>query len=138
MSLFDKLAQKLALRWLKGKVETARKEGSGLMKALDGWKSLIVVVGFIGASLVALVTGQDVGALLTPLFQAIGWGAAEDISRAKTFATIVAPLLLAVWAAGSRLWKAVKQYRAGASPGELLSTEGYVKQARAEGKLPKD
>lgn len=133
MKVFDKLAQKLALRWLKGKADKARREESGFMKALDGWKSFIVVLGFIGASVAALVTGQDVGGLLTPIFQAVGWSQAEELAKAKTFATVVAPLLLAVWAAASRLWKAVKQYRSGARAGELLSTEGYVKQARAEG-----
>ena len=138
MSVFDKLAQKLALRLLKGKVDKARKEGNGLMKAIDGWKSVIVVLGFIVASLVALVTGQDVGMLLTPVFQAMGWAQPEDLSTAKMFATVVAPLLLAIWAASSRLLKAWKQYRAGAKPSELLATEGYVKQARAEGLLPKD
>ena len=136
MKLIDKLAQKLALRWLKGKADRARKEGNGLMKALDGWKSLIVVLGFIAASIVALVTGQDVGALLQGFLGAMGWADPAGVANARTFATVVAPLVIAIWAASSRLWKAVKQYRAGASPKELLSTTGYVKQARAEGIIP--
>ena len=136
MKLIDKLAQKLALRWLKGKVDKARSGGSAVLKAIDGWKSLIVVLGFIGSTLYALVSGQDVTALLQGLTGAMGWADAEGAARARSFATLVAPLILAIWAASSRLWKAVKQYKAGASPKELLSTTGYVKEARAEGIIP--
>lgn len=135
MNLFDKLAQKLALRWLKGKADKARKEGSAVLKALDGWKSLIVVLGFIGSSLYALVSGQDVSGLVGAVLASAGWVDPTLIERAKGFATVVAPLVLAIWAAASRLRKAVTQYRAGAKPSELLGTEGYVKQARAEGKV---
>jgi hypothetical protein len=136
VKVFDRLAQKLALRWLKGKVGKARQEGSHVLKAVDGWKSLIVVLGFIASSVYALASGQDVGALIQVLLGAMGWVDGDMIARAKAFATVVAPLLLAIWAAGSRLSKAMKQYRAGAKVGELLSTEGYVKQARAEGLIP--
>ena len=134
--LIDKAVQKLALRWLKRKADRARKEGNGIMKALDGWKSLIVVLGFIGSSVYALASGQDIGVLVGALLSSMGWADATLIDRAKTLATVIAPLVLALWAAGSRIGKAVKQYRAGAKPGELLSIEGYVKQAQAEGLIP--
>ena len=135
MKLLDKLAQKLALRWLKSKADKARKEGSEMLKLLDGWKSVIVMLGFIAASVSALVTGQDLGALLTPAFQALGWGAPDDVARAKALSTVVAPMLLAMWAAGGQLLKALKQYRAGAKPTEILSTPGYVKRAQVEAGL---
>jgi hypothetical protein len=127
VSLLDKAAKKLALRWLKRKVDGARKEGSGVMRAADGWKSLIVVIGFIGATVVSLYTGQPIGDLLGGVLNALGWSDPDTVAKAKGLATVVAPLLLAIWAASSKLLKAVRQYGAGARGSELLSDEGHVK-----------
>jgi len=135
MKLVDKAVRALALRWLASKVRKMRQGGNAVLKLLDGWKSFLVVVGFIGATLYALVTGHDVGGLVQAFFGAIGWADADLIERARVFATVIAPLLLAIWAAGSRLLKAWHQYRAGATPAELLSSAGYIKAALSAGKL---
>lgn len=137
MSVVDKIARKVALRWLRAKVHKAREGGSGMLKALDGWKSFIVTIGFIGASMVSLTTGHAVGELLQPVLQALGWADPAALARARGFATTVAPLLFALWAAASRLRKAVVQYKAGAALGDLLGVQGYVEQAWAEKILPR-
>jgi hypothetical protein len=135
MNVFDRVAQKLALRWLRRTADTARKEGNPVLKALDGWKGFIFVLGFILSGLYALVSGQDVSALLIEAFKAGGWNDPEGMGRAQVFATVIVPMLWAVWSTVSRGWKAYQQYRAGAKPSELLSTEGYVKQALADGQI---
>lgn len=127
MSLKDKVVRALALRWLRGKADKSRRDG-GMVKSLDGWKSLILVLGFIASTLYALATGHDVSALVRGVFGALGWSG-EGLESAATIATVVAPLLWAIWAAGSRLAKVYRQLKAGAKPGELLSTQGYVKAA---------
>lgn len=135
MSIVDRAVRKIALRWLKRKVDGARKEGNPMLKALDGWKSFVVVLGFIASSAYALATGQDVGTLVAAVLSAVGWADADLIARAKVLATVVAPLLFALWAAVSRVRKAVQQFRAGAKPSELLSAAGYVKAAIADDTL---
>jgi hypothetical protein len=111
VSLKSWAIRKVALRWLESSVKNWRKNGGPMGKALrlaDGWKSFIV-----------------------------GWADVELIERAKLLATVVVPLLFALWAGFSRVKKAVQQFRAGANPSELLSAEGYVKQAVADGTLEK-
>ena len=125
MGLTDKMVQWFALRWIKEKAGASRKEG-GIMKFLDGWKSLILVLGFVAAGLYGLATGSDVTMLVKGVFGAIGWDAAS-IKVGTELATVIVPLLWAIWAAGSKLYKVYKQVKAGASPSELLSDEGHVK-----------
>ncbi len=107
-----------------------------MFRALDGWKSLGVVLGFMLATVYTLLTGHDVSALIGSILSALGWADVDLIEHAKVLATVVAPLAIAIWAASSRIWKAVRQFRAGAKPAELLSMTGYLKQARAEGVIP--
>lgn len=135
MKLMDRAVRSLALHWLKRRVDKARKEGSVMLRAIDGWKSFIVVMGFIATTIYGLIAGHDVSSLVQSILGALGWADADLIERAKVLATVVAPLLIAIWAAGSRLLKAVRQWRAGASASELLSTQGYVKQALDDGTL---
>ena len=135
MSLFDKLAQKLALRWLKGKVDKARKGGSTVLKALDGQKRLIVVLGFVVSGFVALLTGQDVSQWLDLGLRATGYTDAEMIGGAKSLATQIVPLLFAIWAAAHALWKLYGERKAGATVAELGTTAGAVKAAVADGSL---
>jgi hypothetical protein len=125
VKLKDKAVQWFALRWLKGKAGESRKEG-GIMKFLDGWKSLILVLGFIAAGIYGLATGSDVTMLVKGVFGALGWDG-TSINGATTIATVVVPLLWALWAAGSKLYKVYKQLKAGAKPSELLSDEGHIK-----------
>ena len=136
MKLIDKAVRSLALRWLKGKVDKARKGGSTVLKALDGQKRLIVVLGFIVSGFVALLTGQDVSQWLDLGLRAFGWTDAEYLAGAKGLATQIVPLLFAIWASAHALWKMWKQHKAGASVAELGSTTAAVKEARAEGIIP--
>jgi hypothetical protein len=105
VSLLDKAAKKLALRWLRGKADKARKEGSGIMKAADGNKRLLFVLGFIVAQCVALATGQDVTHILGGLMQALGWSDAAMVASAQQVACVWAPLIFAFVAAGHAIWK---------------------------------
>jgi hypothetical protein len=135
VSLKDKIAKALALRWLRGRIEGARKKGSVMLKALDGQKRLIVVLGFIVSGFVGLLTGQDVGAYLDLLLRALGWSDPTLIGDAKGLATQVVPLLFAIWAAGSALLKLYQQHKAGATLVELGSSAGVIKAALTDGTL---
>ena len=135
MKLVDRAVRGLALRWLKGKVDKARKEGSNVLKALDGQKRLIVVLGFVLSGLVALFTGQDVSQWLDLGLRATGYTDAGMIAGAKELATQVVPLLFAIWAAAHALWKLYGERKAGATVAELGTTAGAVKAAVADGSL---
>ena len=135
VKLVDKAVRALAFRWVKGKVDGARKGGSDVLKALDGQKRLIVVLGFIASGLVALLTGQDVSQWLDFGLRATGYTDAEMIAGAKDLATQIVPLVFAIWAAGHGLWKLYKERKAGATVAEMGSTAGAVKAAVADGSL---
>ncbi len=132
-SILERVAIRIALGRIKAKVDRARKAGSEMMKALDGQKRLIVVLGFIVSALVSLTTGQDVGQWLDMGLRAMGWTSAEDIAAAKAFALQIAPLILSLWAAACGIIKLIKQRKAGATFKEMGSVEGYAKLAIAEG-----
>lgn len=136
MSLFDKLAQKLALRWVRGKVDKFRKEGSTVTKLLDGNKRLIVCVVFVLAGVLKMLTGYDVSQVLGMMLPAVGWSDRETMDYAVQVATFFVPLLVAAIAAGHGMWKGWRQIKAGATLTEVNSLPGYVKQARAEGLIP--
>jgi len=135
MSLIDKALRSLGTRWLRGKVDGARKGGSAVLKLMDGNKRLLVVLGFIVSGFVALVTGQDVSAWLDVILRATGWTNPEMIEGAKGLATQIVPMLFAIWAAAHGLWKMWKQHKAGATASELSSPIGVVKAALADGTL---
>lgn len=136
MSLFDKLARKLALRMLGGKLNKLRKEGSTVTKLLDGNKRLIVCVVFVLAGVLKMLTGYDVSQVLGMMLPAVGWSDRETMDYAVQVATFFVPLLVAAIAAGHGMWKGWRQIKAGATLTEVNSLPGYVKQARAEGLIP--
>lgn len=133
MRLIDRVGQKLALRWLRGKADKARKEGSGLMKILDGQKRLIVCMVFVLAGVLKMLTGYDVAQILDMLLPAMGWSDRETADYAVQAATFFVPLVFTAIAAGHSIWKGWKQLKAGATLTEVNSLPGYVKQAKAEG-----
>jgi len=135
MSLIDRAARALALRWLKGKVDGARKGGSAAMKLIDGNKRLIVVLAFIVSGFVALLTGNDVSQWIDLILRAMGWTDAALINDAKGLATQIVPMLFAIWAAVSALIKMWQQRKAGATLAEINSPTGVVKAAIADGTL---
>jgi len=135
MSLIDRALRSLGTRWLRGKVDNARKGGSAVLKLMDGNKRLLVVLGFIVSGLVALVTGQDVSAWLDVILRATGWTNPEMIEGAKGLATQIVPMLFAIWAAAHALWKMRAQWKAGATASELNGPVGVVKAAVADGTL---
>ncbi len=133
MSLLERLGLKLAMKWLRGKL--ARAKGRIVLKFLDGNKRLIFVLVFLASGLLKLATGQDIDHLLGGLFQLVGWNDPASTGYASQFATVFAPLIFALWAAAHALWKAWKQWKAGATLTEVNSTAGIVKLAAAEGTL---
>jgi hypothetical protein len=135
MKILDKVVQKLVLRWLRGKAERLRKEGSAVMKILDGNKRLLFVLAFVAVQLLSLVTGTDYSGMVDSVIKSTGLADPDVAGWARGIAVFLAPLLLAAWAALHALWKGYKQIKAGATLTEVNSLEGYVKQARAEGKL---
>jgi hypothetical protein len=106
-----------------------------MLRLLDGNKRLLVVLGFIIAGFVQLLTGQDVGQWIGLFLRAFGWTDPALIDTAKAVAGKVAPMLFAIWAAAHSLWKMYRQWKAGASLSELNSTAGVVKAAIADGSL---
>ena len=132
---FDKIAQKLALRWLRGKAETFRKEGSTVTKILDGNKRLLFVLAYIVVQLLSLATGTDYSGMVDAVIKSVGLADPAVADWARSIAVFLAPLLLAAWAAIHALWKGYKQVKAGATLTEVNSLAGYVKLARAEGKV---
>lgn len=134
--IIDKAVQALALRWLRGKIGGARKEGSGVLskvlKVLDGWKLVIFVVGIAGASLYDQANNGHAGDTIGLLLSILGYSQGADW---LTLARDMGTHLGAIGAIGHKVWKAQTQMRAGAKFSEALSTAGAVKAAVADGSL---
>jgi hypothetical protein len=137
VSLKDKVVRALALRWVRGKVERARKEGNAVMKLLDGNKRLIFVLVWLVGAVVQLFTGHDFSQIIGLVGGAIGWADPATLKLAQEAATFWAPLIFGLIAAGHATWKGWTQWKAGARVLEINSLEGYVKlaesRARAQG-----
>ena len=135
MSIKDRIVKALALRWARGKVGEDRKKGGGVMAMLDGNKRLLVVLAFIVSGFVALLTGHDVSQWVGIVLGVFGWNDPGMVKAAQDTATQVVPMLFAIWAAASSLWKMYLQHKAGATLVELNSPTGVVKAAVADGTL---
>lgn len=133
MKLIDKAAHALALRWVAGRVRRARKEGTSTMRLLDGWKTAISAAAWVAVAAYASASGVDARPILEALLKALGWPATPSAVDLAWYA-MLANTLLALWGIVSKFVKAWRQYKAGATPTELLSTEGYVKLAIDRGK----
>ena len=104
-------------------------------KMIDGWKSLIVVLGVIITNAIALFSGYDMTDLMAKSFEEAGWADQDLLAWAQKISLIVAPLIVAIIAAWSRVRKAIEQRKAGATASELLGPIGYVKAAAKDGTL---
>ena len=131
----DDLIRSVAFGWLKRRIDALRKGGSPMLRLLDGNKRLVLVLGFIISGFVALLTGQDVSQWLDLILRAIGWQDADIIGAAKETATVIVPMIWAIWAGAHGLWKMWKQHRAGATASEIGSPAGVVKAAVKDGSL---
>jgi len=127
------LAIKLGLKWLGSKVDSARKGGSEAMKLLDGWRTWLSAVLWIGVAAWALISGQDLTPIARGIADAMNWE--TPTGQTLIFYGLVANTGLAMWGAGMKLWKAYQQRKAGATVGELLGPIGYVRAAAADGTL---
>ena len=127
------LAIKLGLRWLGARVAGARESGSEAMKMLDGWRTWISAVVWIGDAAWALISGQDLTPIARGIADAMNWE--TPTGQTLIFYGLVANPGLAMWGAGMKLWKAYRQRQAGAAVSELLGPIGYVKAAAADGTL---
>lgn len=130
-SLWSRIAQHV----MKKEIADARKKGSAVMSIVDGNKRLLFILGFIVSGMIGVLTGQDVTQWTNYGLETLGWQ--DDVLRAEAtrIATLVVPLLLAVWAATSALLKMYKQFKAGAKIVELNKPIAVVKAALADGTL---
>jgi len=100
---------------------------------LDGWKLVIVAVVIFGSRVYDAANNGHTGDFIGAILAALGWPPTVidpvAIGAAATGA-------LAVWGVFSRIYKAQQQYRAGATPSELLSMPGYVKLGLTPENLP--
>jgi len=135
--LFEKqvkrLAIKLGLRWLGAKVAGARESGSEAMKALDGWKTWISAVVWIGVAFWALLSGQDLTPIAQGIAEALKWE--TPTGENVILYAMVANTLFAIWGVAGKVMKARAQAKAGATAGELLGPIGVIKAAVADGTL---
>jgi hypothetical protein len=135
VSLVDKLAKKLAARWLKGKIDKARKDGSNVLKFLDGQKRTIVTLLFVVSGFVAMLTGQDVSQWIDLILRSTGYTNYDMIENSKVLATQIVPLAFAIWASIHAAIKFIRERQAGATLPELGTVAGAVKAAVAKGDL---
>jgi len=136
MGLIDKAARALALRWLKGKANSARERGSEAMKIVDGWKTWISAVIWIGVAFWALVSGQDLGPIARGIAEALRWE--TPTGENVILYGMIANTLFAIWGVTAKLLKARQQSKAGATVGELMGPIGYLKAASVDGTLTSD
>jgi len=137
MKLVDKVVQKLALRWAKGKVETLRgkkrETGMGkLLKALDGWKLVIFVLALAGAKAWDMAHNGHAGDAIGIALSLLGYTQGADWA---VLARDMGVHLGALAAIGHKVIKAQRQMKAGATLGETLSPVGAIKAAVADGSL---
>jgi hypothetical protein len=134
MSLLDKAAKKLALRWAGGKIKALRGKGSEttmgkLLKLLDGWKLVIAVVLIAAAKAWDMAHNGHAGDAIGIVLSLFGYTPGADWAL---LARDMGAHILALAAIAHKLVKAQKQVLAGARATEVLSPEGAVKQVASE------
>lgn len=129
VKLKDKAVRWLALRWLRGKLKEDGSMLSKIRKALEGWKLVIAVLATFAVAVYDQQSNGHAGDMLGAILAVLGWQIAPDLALDLKHAV---PAFLGIVGIAGRVWRAVKQARAGASPSELLSTEGYVKAVIAD------
>jgi hypothetical protein len=97
----------------KRELEAARegKRGKGVqavLKALDGYKRIVMVLVFSIASIIGIFTGDDYKTQIDLLFSLVGW----DRADAAVNATVVGSFILAGWSVIDGLRKAARMKQA--------------------------
>jgi hypothetical protein len=137
VNLKDKIVRALAFRWARGKVEALRgkdkETGMGkVLKALDGWKLVIGVVLLTAVKVYDGLNNGHAGRPVEMVLTLLGWNPSADLGVDFGQAAAAVTILIGI---GSKVVKAQKQFKAGSSVPGLLSTEGFVAEAVANGKI---
>jgi len=140
MGLKDKIVKALALRYARGKIAGLRGKDQEttmgrILKALDGYKLLIAVVGIAAAKAWDMQHNGHAGDALGIVLALLGYTPSAEWA---TLGRDIGLHGLAIVAALHKVYKANRQMKAGATLGEALTTEGVIKQALSEGKLEGD
>lgn len=97
------------------------------LKALEGWKLVIGVLILTGAAVYDHYNNGSAGSIVAAVLATLGWmPSGVDISQLAGAVVVIAGI-------GSKVWRAQKQMRAGATLPETLSPEGAVKLAMSDG-----
>jgi len=103
------------------------------MRFIDGWKTWLSAVAWIGVVAYGLVTGHDVRPIAGAIAEAIGWS--SPTAADWMFYLIAANSALALWGICGKALKGYRQWRAGASLGELETPQGVIRLAAKDGTL---
>lgn len=137
MSLKDKIVSAIATRWARVKVKALRGEeketGMGkVLKFLDGWKLVIGVLLLTAVKVYDGLNNGHAGKPIEMVLTLLGWNPAADLGVDFGQAAAAITIIIGI---GAKVAKAQKQAKAGSSVPGLLSTEGFVAEAVASGKI---
>ena len=126
MGLKSWAVRKLALRWLGGKVKGWKMGGSKLWKFFDGWKTLIGILIYGGVLAWDAHTNGHAASVVSSILVVLG------VDLVALEGMVDWPKLIAsgvvVLGGIHKLVKAAQQSRAGATPSELLTNEGALRE----------
>lgn len=103
------------------------------MKILDGWRTWLSAVGWIGVLIYGTATGHDVRPIAEAIAKAVG--VTSPTATDWMFYFVAANSALALWGICGKAYKGWKQWRAGASLSQLESPQGVIRLAIADGTL---
>jgi hypothetical protein len=119
----DAIILSLGLKWLRGKIESLRKEGGAVGKFLDGNKNRLSVAIMVAAVFVGLLTGTDYKTIAQGLIAAVG---GTDTEALWATVTVVCGHLWGVYLVFDSWRKARAQVKAGAALSEVNSPKGII------------
>lgn len=125
----DAIILSLGLKWLRGKIESIRKEGGAVGKFLDGNKNRLTVAIMVVASTLAVATGTDYKTIAQGLIKAIG---GTDTEALWATVTVIVGHLWGVYLVFDSWRKARTQVKAGATLSEVNSATGIIKAVMAK------
>jgi len=101
-----------------------------VLKLFEGWRTWASAVAWIAVVTLSIVSGHDLRPIAEGIGKSVGLTTPTEIDW--VFFMIAANTLLALWGTTMRGWQAYKQWKAGATIGELMRAPGYAKQTVAE------